>query len=157
MSLGLDIISIKQMATNRRSSAEGTTTLTLSFFPITLLRAAKSLFTSNCPCNIAMKDEAYKAKNVTTAEGSATSGQIASNLPVACAVGGNRLHNECPEKGNPSSTPTGMLQLPAGRHISDTKKEVPENTQDYGWVLSNFTTPALHHRVIVVVVVVIII
>jgi hypothetical protein len=39
--LGFDVISIKQMSTARRSP-EGTTSITLPFFLVTLLRVAKS-------------------------------------------------------------------------------------------------------------------
>jgi hypothetical protein len=43
-------------------------------------------------------------RNATTAESLAPSGQTASNLFVACGVGGGHLNKECPEKGNTSST-----------------------------------------------------
>jgi hypothetical protein len=42
MSLGFNVISVKQMTTHRRSSAERTTTVSLPLFLITLPRTTKS-------------------------------------------------------------------------------------------------------------------
>jgi hypothetical protein len=74
MSFGVGVISVGQLTTNRRSSAEGTTTVNL---PLTT-----TYFHFPSLCYIAMKAEPYKVK-------------------------------DCPEKGNPSSTPTNILELPA--------------------------------------------
>jgi hypothetical protein len=93
MSLGFDVISVKQMTTNRQSSAEGTTTVNLTLFLITLPRMTKSqdIFTLSSICHIAIKVSLTKPRmflhSVTAANSLAKYGQIASNLPIACGVG----------------------------------------------------------------------
>jgi hypothetical protein len=66
VSLGFDVISVKQMTTTRRNpSPEGTSTAILPLFLITLPRAAKSqeIFRLNNLCHISIEVEAYKAQN----------------------------------------------------------------------------------------------
>jgi hypothetical protein len=65
---GFDIISVERMTTNRRSSAEGTTTVDLPMSLITLPRTAESqdIFTLPSLCHIAIKVDPYKDQNVLT-------------------------------------------------------------------------------------------
>jgi hypothetical protein len=62
-SLGFHVIGVKQMATNRKSAVEYTTTATLILFLITLPRTAKlqELLTLRKHCHIAIKVEPYKS------------------------------------------------------------------------------------------------
>jgi hypothetical protein len=48
VSLGFDVISVKQMTTTRRSPSEGSTTINMPLFLITLPRTAKSQEISDC-------------------------------------------------------------------------------------------------------------
>jgi hypothetical protein len=63
VSLGFDVVSVRQMTTIRRNPPEGTTTAILPLFLITLPRTAKSQesFRLNNFCYISIKVEAYKA------------------------------------------------------------------------------------------------
>jgi hypothetical protein len=65
VSLGFDVISVKQMKATRQTPPEGTSTVNLPFFLITLPRTAKSqeLFRLPNLCHIAIRVEAYKAQN----------------------------------------------------------------------------------------------
>jgi hypothetical protein len=92
-SLGFDVISVKQMSSTRRPSAEGTSLVNLPLFLVTLPRTPKSqeIFKLTGLSHITIKVEAYKARlasrSATTAKSSAMSGLTAGNLPVACGVG----------------------------------------------------------------------
>jgi hypothetical protein len=112
MSLDFDVISVKQMTTNRRSSAEGTTSVNLPLFLITLTRTTKSqdIFTLTSICHFAIKVELFKAQNILTqCYNCQKFGYVWANWkqPPRCMwSGGNHLHKDCPEKENTSSTPT---------------------------------------------------
>jgi hypothetical protein len=90
--LGFEIISVEQMSTTRRSP-EGTTSITLPLFLITLPRIRKSqdffkLSTSaTFPSRYSHTNPKTPSRNVTTARSLTTSGLIANNLPAACGVG----------------------------------------------------------------------
>jgi hypothetical protein len=68
MDLAFDIISIKQMTTNRRSPPEEPKILNLPLFLVTLPRTAKSqqIFQLPSLCQIAIKVETYRAQNALT-------------------------------------------------------------------------------------------
>jgi hypothetical protein len=93
VSLGFDVIIVKQMSTIRRSPAVGTTTVNIPFFLITLPRMSKfyELFKLRSLCRISVRVEAYKTSlvsiSVIFANNSAMSGLTASKLPVVCGVG----------------------------------------------------------------------
>jgi hypothetical protein len=65
VSLGFDIISVKQMTATRRSPSDGSTTINLPLFLITLPRTTKSqeIFRPQSLCHIAISVEAYRAQN----------------------------------------------------------------------------------------------
>jgi hypothetical protein len=65
VSLDFDVISVKQMTATCRSPSEGSTTIHLPLFLITLPRTAKSQEIFRLPrlCHIAIRVEAYKAQN----------------------------------------------------------------------------------------------
>jgi hypothetical protein len=62
MSFDSDVISAKQMTANRRSSAEGTTSVNLHLFLIPLPGTTQS----QDICHSAIKVEPYKAQNILT-------------------------------------------------------------------------------------------
>jgi hypothetical protein len=65
VSFGFDVISVKQMTATRASPPEGSKTINLPLFLITLLRTAKSqeIFRLPSLCHIAIRVEAYRAQN----------------------------------------------------------------------------------------------
>jgi hypothetical protein len=65
VSLGFDVISVKQMTATHRSISDGSTTINLSLFLITLPRTAKSqeIFRLPSLCHIEIRVEAYRARN----------------------------------------------------------------------------------------------
>jgi hypothetical protein len=65
LSLGFDVISVKQKTTTRRTPPEGSPTIHLPLFLITLPRTPKSqeLFRLTNLCHTAIRVEAYKAQN----------------------------------------------------------------------------------------------
>jgi hypothetical protein len=62
VSLGLVVINVNQMAATRRSPPEGSKTINLPLFLITLSRTAKSqeIFRLPSLCHIAIRVEAYR-------------------------------------------------------------------------------------------------
>jgi hypothetical protein len=68
VSLGFDIVSVKQMTTTRRSPPEVSKTINLPLFLITLPRTAKSqeIFQLPSLCHISIKVEAYRAQSALT-------------------------------------------------------------------------------------------
>jgi hypothetical protein len=68
VSLGFDVVGVKQMTTTRRSPPEVYKTINLPLFLITLPRTAKSqqIFQLRSLCHILMKVEAYKAQSALT-------------------------------------------------------------------------------------------
>jgi hypothetical protein len=64
VSLGCDVISVKQLTSTRRLSAEGTSQVNLPLFLITLLRTTKSqeIYKVYGLCHISIKVEAYEAQ-----------------------------------------------------------------------------------------------
>jgi hypothetical protein len=112
VSLGFDVINVKQMTATRRTPTEGTNIANLPLFLITLPRTAKSqeLFRLTNLCHIAIRVEAYRAQNgLTQCYNCQQFGHVWANCkqPPRCLwCGGGHLHKECPEKGNASSTPT---------------------------------------------------
>jgi hypothetical protein len=65
VSLGFDVISVKQMTTTRQTPSEGSPTTKLPLFLITLPKTPKSqeLFQLTNLCHIAIRVETYKAQN----------------------------------------------------------------------------------------------
>jgi hypothetical protein len=63
VSLGIDVISVKQMTATRRSPSEGSTTIKVPLFLLTMLRTAKSehIFRLQSPCLIAIRVEALRS------------------------------------------------------------------------------------------------
>jgi hypothetical protein len=111
VTLGFDVISVKQMTTSRRSPSEGTAIRNLPLFLTTLSRTAKSqeIFKLQCLCHISIKVEAYMAQSgLTQCHNCQQFGHVWANCrqPPRCKWrGGGHLHKECPEKENTSSTP----------------------------------------------------
>jgi hypothetical protein len=68
VSLGFDVISVKRMKTTRRSPPEESKVINLFLFLVTLPRTAKSQEIFRLPnlCHIAIRVEAYRAKNSLT-------------------------------------------------------------------------------------------
>jgi hypothetical protein len=68
VSLGFDVVSVKQMKTTRRSPPEESKIINLFLFLVTLPRTAKSQENFRFPslCHIAIRVEAYRAKNSLT-------------------------------------------------------------------------------------------
>jgi hypothetical protein len=65
--IGIDVFSVRQMSTTRRSP-DGSTNITLSLFLVTLPKNTKSpeLFKLSSRCHISIKAEAYKSRNTLT-------------------------------------------------------------------------------------------
>jgi hypothetical protein len=68
VSLGFDVVSVKQMTATRRSPPEESKIINLPLFLVTLPRRAKSkeIFRLSSLCHIAIRVEAYKAQNALT-------------------------------------------------------------------------------------------
>jgi hypothetical protein len=112
VSLGFDVVSVKQMSAARRSPPQGTTTVNLPLFLVTLPRTAKSqeIFKLTGLCHISIRVEAYKAQTgLTQCFNCQKFGHVWANCrqPPRCLwCGGGHIHKECPEKGNAASTPS---------------------------------------------------
>jgi hypothetical protein len=110
VTLGFDVVSVKQMTT-RRSPSEGTATRNLPLFLITLPRTAKSkeIIRLQYLCHISIRLEAYGAQSgLTQCHNCQQFGHVSTNCrqPPRCMwCGGGHLHKECMEKENTSSTP----------------------------------------------------
>jgi hypothetical protein len=103
VSVSFDVICIRQITTTRWTPPEGTTSINLPLFLVTLPRTAKSqeLFHLTCLCHFAIKVEAYKSQNgLTQCYNCQQFGHVWTNCKQWC--GGGHLHKECPEKGNVS-------------------------------------------------------
>jgi hypothetical protein len=100
------------MSATHRSLAEGTSTVNLPLFLITLPRTSKSqeIFRLTCLCHIAIRVEAYRARTgLTQCYNCQKFGLVWANCkqpPRYMWCGGGHLHKECPEKGNAASIPT---------------------------------------------------
>jgi hypothetical protein len=111
VSLGFDVISVKQMTTTRRSATEGTTTNNLPLFLITLPRSSKSqeIFHLTGLCHISIRVEAYRAQSgLTQCYNCQQFGHVWANCkqPPRCLwCGGGHLHKECLVKGTATSVP----------------------------------------------------
>jgi hypothetical protein len=109
---GFDIISIKQMSATHQSPAEGTSTVNLPLFLITLLRTSKTqeIFRLRSICHIAIRAEAYKTQTgLTQCYNCQKFGHVWANCKQPLRFmwcGGGHLHKECLEKGNAASIPT---------------------------------------------------
>jgi hypothetical protein len=109
--LGFEVISVRQMSIARRSP-EGTTSITLPLFLVTLPRTTKSQdsFKLSNLCHISIKVESYKSQNtLTQCYNCQKFGHVWANCkqPPCCLwCGGSHLHKDCPENGNTASTPT---------------------------------------------------
>jgi hypothetical protein len=111
VSLGFDVINVKQMTTTRQSPPVETKVISLPLFLMTLPRTPKSqeIFRLPSLCHIAIRVEAYKKQNyLTQCHNCQQFGHVWANCkqPPRCLwCGGGHLHKECPEKENASSTP----------------------------------------------------
>jgi hypothetical protein len=121
VSLGFDVVSVKQMISTRRSSPEDPNISNLPLFLVTLPRTAKSQEIFRLPnfCHIAIRVEAYRAQSsLTQCHNCQQFGHVWENckqLPRCLWSGGGHLHKECPEKGNTASTPACCNCRLAGR------------------------------------------
>jgi hypothetical protein len=111
--LGFEVISVKQMSSNRRAPPEGgSKSKKLPLFLITLPRNEKSqnIFKLTGLCHISIKVETYRNQNcLTQCHNCQQFGNVWANCnqPSRCMwCGGGHLHKECPEKENSSSTPS---------------------------------------------------
>jgi hypothetical protein len=111
VSVGFDVVSVKQMTFTRRSPPEESKVINLPLFLVTLPRTAKSqeIFRLPSLCHIAIRVEAYGAQNsLTQCHNCQQFGHVWANCkqPPRCLwCGGGHLHKDCPEKGNTTSTP----------------------------------------------------
>jgi hypothetical protein len=151
VSLGCDVISVKQKRATRRSPSDGSTTINFPLFLITLARTAKSQenFRLTSLCHIAIRVEAYRAQNglrsAITASSSVTSGHTKNNLPAACGAEGVTCTRSAPRKGMhlpPQSAATAGWRkeknhIPQIIGAADTRRrrsaeeEVAEDTYNY--------------------------
>jgi hypothetical protein len=105
VSLGFDVISVKQMTSTRRSPAEGTSQVKLPLFLIPLPRTEKSqeIYKLDGLCHISIKVEAYKAQTGLTqcynCKSLATSRRTADNLHVAYGMGAVTSTRSAPRRG----------------------------------------------------------
>jgi hypothetical protein len=103
MTLGFDVINVKQMTTTRRTPQE-TKIITLLLFLITLPRTPKSqeIFRLQKLCHIAIRVEAYRNQNSLTqcynCHSLATYGQTASSHPAVCGAGPDTCTRSAPRK-----------------------------------------------------------
>jgi hypothetical protein len=144
--LAFDIISVKQMSTNRRSPSEGSLPQNLPLFLITLPRMEKSqeIFRLTALCHIAIRVEAYRAQNgLTQCHNCQQFGHVWANskqLPHCLWCGSGHLHKESPERDNAASTPAccncqlaeGEKPHPANyrgcRHAKELQKKKSQRT-----------------------------
>jgi hypothetical protein len=111
VSLGFDVVSVKQMTTTRRSSPDDPKTSNLPLFLVTLPRTPKSQEVVQLPylCHISIKVEGYRAQSaLTQCHNCQRFGHVWVNCkqPPRCLwCGGGHLHKECPERENAASTP----------------------------------------------------
>jgi hypothetical protein len=99
------------MSATRRSPAEGTSTVNLPLFLITLPRTWKSLeiFKMTSLCHIAIRTEVYKAQTgLTQCYNCQKFGRVWANCKqparwMWCGGGGGQLHKECQEKDSAAS------------------------------------------------------
>jgi hypothetical protein len=128
LSLGFEVVSIKQMTAICRSPPEESKIINLPLFLVTLPRTAKSqkVFHLSILCHIAIRVEAYRAQNaLTQCHNCQQFGYVWANCkqpPCSLWCGGGHLHKECPEKGNRSSTPTCC-----NRRLAEGEKPHPAN------------------------------
>jgi hypothetical protein len=110
VSLGFDVVSVKQMTSTRRSPPEESKVINLPLFLVTLPRTAKSqeIFRLPSLCHIAIRVEAYRTQNsLTQCHNCQQFGHVWANCkqPPHCLwCGGGHFHKEWPEKGNTTST-----------------------------------------------------
>jgi hypothetical protein len=103
VSLGFDVISVKQMTTTRRSSPDDPKSSNLPLFLVTLPRNPKSQEIFQLPffCHISIKVEAYRAQSaLTQCHKCQQFGHVWVNCkqPPRCLwCGGGHLHKEFPE------------------------------------------------------------
>jgi hypothetical protein len=111
VSLGFDVISVKQLTSTRRSPPEESKVINLPLFLVTLPRTPKyqEIFRLPSLCHIAIRVEAYRTQNyLWQCHNCQQFGHVWANCkqPPRCLwCGGGHLHKECPEKGNTSSAP----------------------------------------------------
>jgi hypothetical protein len=104
VSLGLDVVSVKQMTTTHRSPPDDPKILNLPLFLVTLPRTAKSqqIFQLPSLCHIAIKwrhiERRKPSRSATIISSSATSGQTANSLPVVYCAGAATCTKSAPKK-----------------------------------------------------------
>jgi hypothetical protein len=93
VTLGFDVVSVRQMTTTRRSPSEGTTARNLPLFLITIPRTANSqeIFNLNSLCHISIRVEIYRAQSgLTQCHNCQQFGHVWANCrqpPVVCGAG----------------------------------------------------------------------
>jgi hypothetical protein len=125
VSLGFDVVSVKQMTTTRRSSTEEPKVTNLPRFLVTLPQTAKSQEIFHLPrlCHIAIKMETYRHQSaLTQCHNCQLFGHVWANCkqPPRCLLCGvGDLHKECPERENAASTAAccNCKLLEVGNHI----------------------------------------
>jgi hypothetical protein len=107
VSLGFDVVSVKQMIATHRSPTEESKFINLPLYLVTL---AKEIFGLPSLCHTAIRVEAYRAQNaLTQCNNCQQLGHIWTNckqLSSCLWYGGGLLHKDCPKKENTASTPT---------------------------------------------------
>jgi hypothetical protein len=149
VSLGFDVISVKQMTTTCwNPPPERTSTVNLPLFLITLPRTAKyqEIFRLNNLCHISIKVEAYKAQNVLTQCCNCQQFDhvwenckqllVVWRRPPAQGVPTQRKHGfntnllQLPVGGRGKGSPLKLQGLQA-REGGVAQEKVPENTQNH--------------------------
>jgi hypothetical protein len=118
MSLGFDVINVKQMTTSRRSPPEQSKIITLPLFLVTLTRTPKSqeIFRLPSLCHIAIRVEAYRSQNsLTQCHNCQQFGHVWANCKQTTSL--FVVRGRTPAQGVSREEHiicTSMLQLPVG-------------------------------------------
>jgi hypothetical protein len=150
VSLGFDVVSVKQMTATRGSPPEESKIINLSLFLVTLPRTARSEKNFVCLASAILlsRGRLIEARmllpSTTTPSSSATSEQTASSLPAACGAEAVTYRRSAPRKEirlprQHSLTVVCRKEKPPSHKLSglqtceggDAGKEVAEDTQDY--------------------------
>jgi hypothetical protein len=105
LSLGFDVISVKQMTATRWSHSDGSTTISLSLFLITCRGRQNHRKFSYYKASVTSQsgwrhiELRMVLRSAVTASSSATSRQTANNLPTACGAKGVTCTRSAPRKG----------------------------------------------------------
>jgi hypothetical protein len=126
VSLGFDVISVMQMTATRQSPSDGSTTIILPLFLITLPRKTKSqeIFRLQNLCHIAIRVEAYRAQNgLTQCHNCQQFGHVWANCPPMLVVRRGSSAQGVPRESEYIMHPN-MLQLSVGGCIKTPSRKL---------------------------------